>query len=154
MTLESIVNNEPKRSWKAALVDTAAAVSFSIATGTCFDAYAGLSLPKWAKARTIMGTASAVIGRPYGKFRNQVNKLFGVAKESGFIRRSLADSVASVVVWAPIYAGTLYLAGADHEKLVKTCALQTALSAPIGVIYGWYQNAWRSYFGVKSEFQK
>ncbi len=155
-TLESTVEKESKKfSWKHWAVDTGALVSYSFAVGSAMEALYGLTVSQMLKSRCSMAALHVTIGRLFGKYRNLVNRKLGVTKQSGYFRRALADTLTTATFVGPIYATVLYFATrGDWEKVAGGTALQTVLAAPIGTVFGWYQDKVRKLFGVPTEYQK
>ncbi|KIN63855.1 L-alanine exporter AlaE [Sulfitobacter noctilucicola] len=87
------------------------------------------------KTRVIMIPMMIVTGRPYGAWRDLV---FKKAKPATALSKSVADGVAFLSFQLPVYAATLWIAGASGREilalLATTSLLMLLVSRPFGLV--------------------
>ncbi len=134
------------------VADTSATVTFSLAFGVVNELLiSGMSFAQYCKSRASMLLIHAVVGRPYGIYRDFLHGAAKV-KESGLARRALVDMAANASFFAPIYTMALYFSGADKEQITYACASSVLLSTVVGPAFGWYLDKIRGFIGVKPEY--
>jgi hypothetical protein len=141
---------------KIFVVDTWGNITYSWIAGTALDIYTGLTLQEIVISRSTMTGINAVVGGPYGWWREKVFEKTGTTEKSGRIRRYVTDLAAFIPPRALIYAVTVTIASLlseepfDPDKVRDGAIKFTVFSPLIGPTMGMYIDLFRRVFGVKS----
>jgi len=136
------------------VVDTAAMITFSTPIAMTNEIFiAGMDVAESLKARAIGTALNIVSARPYGKYRDWVFKKCKTNEKSGFFKKFFTDVASFSTFQLPIYAGILYVSGADAEGVAKGSATIAALSGVIGRPYGVYMDWLREQSGLTPEYK-
>lgn len=155
--LENKIAAETKKGgFRKWLVNTGAAVSFSMAIGSAYElGWLQLDASQWMKARSSTILFHIATGDFYAKYSDTVRKKLGVYANSHWFRKFLTDVATSVTFYTPIYGSILYfLAKADGDQMKKMLYTHAVFSAALGFPYRWYLDKFRGFFGYKQENKK
>lgn len=148
--------NKQSSAKKVALVDTAGNISYSLIAGSILDYCAGLNFTGIIASRASATVINSVTGGPYGWWREKTFKITKTNEESGRIKKTLVDLLAFNTFQVPIYSvavaiGSLVSEGKiDMEKVQNGATYLATISPFIGPTLGWYMDACRKLFGIKS----
>lgn len=141
---------------RTALVDTGGNVTYSLIVGIILDYCAGLNLTGIVASRASATTINSVTGGPYGCWREQTYKATKTTEKSGKLRKTLVDLLAFNTFQVPIYGvaiaiGSLVSEGkVDFDKVRDGATYLAAISPFIAPTMGYYMDAFRKLFGIKS----
>ena len=132
---------------RTAIVDTLASIVFFTTVAALTELYvAGMAPREVLVTRLIMVPLMIVTGRPYGLYRDWV---FARSKATVGWSRTLMDVVAFLTFQLPVYAITLFVAGASLGQIMTllpaTAVLMILLSRPFGL----YLEMVRGWLGVR-----
>jgi hypothetical protein len=137
-------------------VDTAGNITYSLIVGGILDYRAGLDFIGILSSRASASGINAVTGGIYGLWREKVCKFTRTTKESGRVRKTLADLLAFNTFQLPVYGTALAigsLASEGHvnwEKVQHGMTYLACISPAIGPTMGLYMDRFRRVFGIKS----
>jgi len=149
--LEEIQEEKPTRKFnlRGFIADSFSMITFSLPLGMANELLiGGLSLAETARSRAMSLPFNLVTARPYGKYRDWVFSKCGVTDGSSFLKKYLVDTFAFGTFQAPLYAGMLYLSGANREEIERAVGTVTVLSPLIGRACGYYMDYIRRRVGA------
>jgi hypothetical protein len=140
---------------KVARVDKSAIISYYVIVGAAIDIITGLKLNGIIFARSLSVAAnSTVLGKLYGKWREQVYRAFGTTEKSGKIKKYFTELIAYIPFRTPVYTasnmlGSLIQEGRINlEKALVGTLIFVAYSPLAAPILGAYMDALRKAFGI------
>jgi hypothetical protein len=118
------------------IIDTITTVIFFTVLAALTELYiAGMNPVEVLKTRMIMVPMMVLTGRPYGAWRDW---FFATTKPTVSWSKSLVDGFAFLTFQLPIYGLTLWIAGAEWDKiltlLASTAVLMLIVSRPFGLV--------------------
>ena len=137
-------------------VDVGGNITYSLIVGIVLDISAGLNIWGILASRSSATAMNAVTGGPYGWWREKTCDVTRTKKDSGVVRKTVADLLAFNTFQVPVYAaaisvGSLVSEGkVDLQKVQDGSMYLAAISPLIGPSMGWYMDKFRGAFGVKS----
>ena len=144
-----------KGSWTKYAADTVAAQSWGLTVGTLTEIAAGMSAEQIAKSRGMMIVMNAVVGRPYGLWRDFVLRTYGVTEETGKLARAAIEGVATASFYTTLYVSlNAAFNDTDGKTLAMSAVSGVAMGLALGRPYGWYLDKVRDWFGVSPEYIK
>src|SRR3989338_2297738 len=114
---------------KSYWVDTTASWIYWTPVMSVSETVSGLELEEVAKSRAIGLGVSAVLGRPYGKFRQYWADLWHADAESSRSKKFIVDTTALTVFQIPVYGTMLYFAGASLKEGAAAFAIGLVIGA-------------------------
>jgi len=145
------MEGEPQEtlSWRKYAADTFAAQSWGLTVAAGLEVASGMSLEQIAKSRTMMVVVNAVVGRPYGKWRDFVLEKCGVDEASGMVRVLTAEALAMNSFYLPLYTGlNAVFNDADMDKVFASAVGGAVMGVVLARPYGWCLDKVRSVLGV------
>ncbi|OAN13834.1 hypothetical protein A3K86_13805 [Photobacterium jeanii] len=128
-------------------------VIFSFITGMLIEVFiSGMTLEQSLASRTLSIPINIAIAWPYGVFRDAMLRAGRRMSESGWMK-SIADMCAYVLFQSPVYAGILFVVGADTDQIITAVASNAVVSGALGVVYGHFLDACRRMFKVPGYYQ-
>ncbi|GAB3526542.1 MULTISPECIES: L-alanine exporter AlaE [Photobacterium] len=137
-----------------AAADTFAMVVFSFVTGMLIEVFvSGMTFEQSLASRTLSIPVNIAIAWPYGLFRDFVIRSgYRFSPTNGM--KSLSDMVAYVLFQSPVYAGILFVVGADFDQIVTAVTSNAFVSGALGVVYGLFLDSCRRMFRVPGYYHQ
>lgn len=157
--LEGKLLVEEPSTTKIASVDVAGNVCYSLIVGGALDYSAGLNLLGIIVSRISGTVTNAITGGPYGWWREKSFEITGTEEESSRARKTLADLLAFNTFQVPLYADMVAIGSyvsegrVDMEKVENGAKYLATISPFIGPTMGYFIDAFRRVFGVKTAAQ-
>ncbi|UXI02179.1 L-alanine exporter AlaE [Photobacterium sp. TY1-4] len=131
-----------------AAADTFAMVVFSFFTGMMIEIFiSGMTFEQSLASRTLSIPVNIAIAWPYGVFRDYILRSGYRLSPSSWMK-GLSDMVAYVLFQSPVYAGILWVVGADVDQIVTAVTSNAFVSGLLGVVYGVFLDICRRAFRV------
>lgn len=137
-----------------AAADTFAMVVFSFITGMMIEIFiSGMTFEQSLASRTLSIPVNIAIAWPYGAFRDYVLRCGYRLSPSSWMK-GLSDMVAYLLFQSPVYAGILWVVGADVDQIVTAVTSNAFVSGMLGVVYGLFLDICRRAFRVPGYYQQ
>ncbi|MEJ2762571.1 L-alanine exporter AlaE [Photobacterium sp. MCCC 1A19761] len=137
-----------------AAADTFAMVVFSFFTGMMIEIFiSGMTFEQSLASRTLSIPVNIAIAWPYGVFRDYILRSGYRLSPSSWMK-GLSDMVAYVLFQSPVYAGILWVVGADVDQIVTAVTSNAFVSGLLGVVYGVFLDICRRAFRVPGYYQQ
>lgn len=137
-----------------AAADTFAMVVFSFITGMLIEVFvSGMTFEQSLASRTLSIPVNIAIAWPYGVFRDYVIRS-GYRLSPANWMKGLSDMVAYVLFQSPVYAGILWVVGADIDQIITAVTSNAFVSGALGVFYGLFLDSCRRMFRVPGYYQQ
>ncbi|KJF90286.1 L-alanine exporter AlaE [Photobacterium leiognathi] len=134
--------------YRSAAADTFAMVVFSFAAGMMIEIFiSGMSFEQSLASRTLSIPINIAIAWPYGVFRDFMIHQ-GTRISSKRWMKGVSDMVAYVLFQSPVYAGILFVVGANVDQIVTAVTSNILVSGALGVVYGQFLEMCRRMFRV------
>ncbi|WP_299014470.1 L-alanine exporter AlaE [uncultured Photobacterium sp.] len=131
-----------------AAADTFAMVIFSFVTGMLIEVFvSGMSFEQSLASRTLSIPVNIAIAWPYGVFRDFFVRNGNRLSPTSWMKW-LSDMVAFVLFQSPVYAGILWVVGADVDQIITAVTSNAVVSGMLGVVYGQFLDLCRRMFRV------
>ena len=128
------------------IVDTVATVVFFTIIASFTELFiAGMAPHEVLTTRLIMVPMMILTGRPYGMWRDW---FFKQTKPTVSWSKTLIDGLAFMSFQLPIYALTLFIAGADRNEILTLLTSTTVLMFIVSRPFGLFLDAVRTRAGV------
>ncbi len=128
------------------IVDTTVSVVVFTILAACIELFiAGMEPMEVLTARLIMMPLMVLTGRPYGMWRDGV---FQTLKPEGNMTKTIVDSAAFLSFQLPIYAVTLWVAGADRTEMLTALGSAAIMMLVVSRPFGLLLDAVRKWAGV------
>ncbi len=156
-TLEKIIGEEKtsklvnNRLYKFC-VDAIAMNVFSLSYAINERFIAGMSWENTGKARLAAAVGNTITGRPYGIYRDYMNRKFHVTDKSSGLRKYLADVFIFATGQTPLYLLYLAAAGADLPQMIKGATFLTLVAPLTGRPQGLTYDYCRRQFGMDGTY--
>jgi len=132
---------------RTTIVDTLASIVFFTTVAALTELFvAGMEPREVLTTRLIMVPLMLVTGRPFGIYRDWV--FANTAPTSGW-SRALVDVFAFLTFQLPVYAATLFVAGASLAQIATLLPATALLMALLSRPYGVYLETVRKVFGTQ-----
>ncbi len=142
------------------VIDTISNVTYSLVAGIILDYSSGLDARGILASRASATVINSATGGLYGTWRDFVFRITRTTKESGHIKKTIADLIAFNTFQVPVYALALTIGSLvqdediDYEKVLTGCRNLAIISPLIGPTLGWYMNRIRNLFGIKTPAER
>ncbi|MDX1302044.1 L-alanine exporter AlaE [Photobacterium sp.] len=137
-----------------AAADTFAMVLFSFVTGMMIEVFvSGMTFEQSLASRTLSIPVNIAIAWPYGVFRDYVLRSGYCLSPSRWMK-GLSDMVAYVLFQSPVYAGILWVVGADADQIMTAVTSSALVSGALGIVYGQFLDVCRRMFKVPGYYQE
>jgi hypothetical protein len=122
---------------KRIIADVIAVLIFNTVCSMIIEIFlAGMTVNQSIHARLIAIPVILILARPYGLFRDWINRVLKSA-ERGRGMKIIADVIAFVAIQVPQYSMVLKLSGANLHQIITACSSATVLMAiggrPMGI---------------------
>ncbi|PSV13680.1 L-alanine exporter AlaE [Photobacterium leiognathi] len=134
--------------YRSAAADTFAMVVFSFAAGMMIEIFiSGMSFEQSLASRTLSIPINIAIAWPYGVFRDfMIHQSTRISSKRWM--KGVSDMVAYVLFQSPVYAGILFVVGANVDQIVTAVTSNILVSGALGVVYGQFLEMCRRMFRV------
>jgi len=144
---------------KRRLVNGATLVCYSIPVGMGIDRLIGLNLDQSCMARSSAIPLNMLFGDYQTRFTDFARKVFGVTKESHWLKKKLVDNVSVGVFQTGLYLGGVgvtrfFYPEIDMEQFYKSLVVVPSAVFLTGWIHGWLSDEFREIFHVKGYYDK
>lgn len=130
------------------IVDILATVVFFTVLAALTELYlAGMAPVEVLKTRLIMIPMMVLTGRPYGAWRDW---FFNTTRPTVAWSKSLIDGLAFLTFQLPVYALTLWIAGAALDAVLTLLASTSVLMLVVSRPFGLFLDAMRKLAGVNA----
>jgi glutamate racemase len=106
------------------------------------------------KVRMVALILNTILGRPYGKWRSFIFRLYRIKSDSSFLKTYVADTTIFLSFQLPLYMANMALGGCTLIEMLKAGLTVLVISGLFGRPYGIYLDSARKLFGVGIEYEK
>jgi len=139
-------NTSPLRSY---IVDTTSSWLYWTPLMTVTETISGMEPEQIVKSRLMSIFLHAVLGRPYGMFRQYYANLWNADANSSRKKKYVVDTTAQVIFQVPIYSAMLYFSGASFKEGITALATGVAAGVITARGFGYVQDKWRKLWNTK-----
>ena len=132
------------------LSDSIAMITFSTVVAMVIEVLiSGMTLGQSVHTRLIAVPVNLATGWLYGVFRDWLFQLTNTnPATASWTKKTILDTSAFTVFQMPLYAGILYVSGANLQQILTACGVATLSVAPLGRPYGIFLEYVRRIFQV------
>lgn len=131
------------------MVDTTASWMYWTPVMTVMGTLSGMKADELLKQGLVSVAVYAVIGRPYGMFRQYWADLRKADAASPKRKKFMVDTSAQMCFNAGFYLTVPYFLGASLEEGMAALASSLTVGALFGRLFGYAQDKWRKQWGTK-----
>ena len=111
------------------LIDTSAKIVSYAPVMAAMEAYNGLTGEQIIKSRISAALIDSFVARIYGKTLDYMRRKFNADPKSRGLKNYLIDTATMIGVYSPVYAGILYVAGANSSQIASALGMGAAIAA-------------------------